>query len=55
MQPKILDQGSLSYYCADDIETDYGDILTPEKALAPHGPLHKQSAVDLRRWMSIPW
>ena len=36
-------------------EPDYGDILTPETALSPTGPLHEQGPGDLTRWMGLPW
>ncbi|EOD6326445.1 LodA/GoxA family CTQ-dependent oxidase [Providencia stuartii] len=36
-------------------EKNYGDILTPEQALAADGPLHKQGPGDLTRWMAVPW
>ncbi|WP_392435889.1 LodA/GoxA family CTQ-dependent oxidase (plasmid) [Yersinia sp. HM-2024] len=34
---------------------DYGDILTPEQAVAKDGPLHAQAPGDLTRWMGVPW
>ena len=34
---------------------DYGDVLTPEVALGPLGPLHGQNAGGLSRWMAVPW
>lgn len=34
---------------------DYGDILTPEKALSADGPLHRQYPGGLTRWMALPW
>lgn len=82
-QPKILDQGPLSYCLADAFHPgceltwpmrhatlydgylrikegknkveDYGDVLTPDKALADDGPLNQQKAGDLTRWMAVPW
>lgn len=36
-------------------EPDYGDVLTPEIALKPGGPLHAQGPGDLTRWMAVPW
>ena len=36
-------------------ESDFGATLTPEKALAPDGPLHDQGPGDLTRWMGLPW
>ncbi|MDY0811356.1 LodA/GoxA family CTQ-dependent oxidase [Kitasatospora purpeofusca] len=36
-------------------EPDYGEELTPEKALAADGPLHAQGPGDLTRWMAVPW
>ena len=40
---------------ADQPEPDYGDVLTPEAALGPDGPLHAQAPGDLTRWMAVPW
>lgn len=37
------------------LEQDYGDVLTPEQALAADGPLHAQGPGDLTRWMAMPW
>ncbi|WP_224651203.1 LodA/GoxA family CTQ-dependent oxidase [Pectobacterium versatile] len=84
-RPATLDEGPLSYCCADafhpgceltwnmrhaslysefmrikrrrphEQEKDYGDVLTPEQALAADGPLHAQGAGDLTRWMAMPW
>jgi hypothetical protein len=34
---------------------DYGDVLTPEAALGPNGPLFGQAAGGLSRWMAVPW
>jgi hypothetical protein len=36
-------------------QPDYGKELTPDKALAPEGPLHAQGPGDLTRWMGLPW
>jgi hypothetical protein len=36
-------------------ERDYGDVLTPEIALAADGPLHEQGPGSLTRWMGVPW
>ena len=36
-------------------EPDCGDVLTPDKALSPIGPLNGATAGDLSRWMAVPW
>ena len=36
-------------------EPDYGDVLTPEVALSPDGPLAGSGPGDLTRWMAVPW
>ncbi|NLU67006.1 LodA/GoxA family CTQ-dependent oxidase [Streptomyces sp. HNM0574] len=36
-------------------EPDYGDRLTPGKALSARGPLGPQGPGDLTRWMAVPW
>ncbi len=36
-------------------EPDYGDILTPEAALAPDGPLASNGPGSVTRWMAVPW
>jgi hypothetical protein len=36
-------------------ETDFGDVLTPETAVSPMGPLNGATAGDLTRWMAVPW
>ncbi len=36
-------------------EPDFGDILTPQVALGPNGPLHAQGPGDITRWMAVPW
>ncbi len=36
-------------------EPDYGDVLTPEIALGPDGPLQAQGPGGLTRWMAVPW
>jgi hypothetical protein len=38
-----------------DAEPDYGDFLTPDKALSVHGPLYAQGPGDITRWMAVPW
>ncbi|MFI1383526.1 LodA/GoxA family CTQ-dependent oxidase [Embleya sp. NPDC020886] len=38
-----------------DPDPDYGNTLTPDKALAPDGPLYAQGPGDLSRWMAVPW
>jgi hypothetical protein len=40
---------------ADQPELDYGEVLTPEVATGPTGPLHAQGPGDLTRWMAVPW
>lgn len=37
------------------IGEDYGDLLTPEQAVAENGPLQAQGPGDLTRWMAVPW
>ena len=39
----------------DDPEPDYGDVLTPDVALGPGGPLRKSGPGDVTRWMAVPW
>ena len=39
----------------DQLEPDYGDLLTPQAAMGPNGPLHAQGPGDLTRWMAVPW
>jgi len=34
---------------------DYGDVLTPQVALGPGGPLYGQPCGGLSRWMAVPW
>jgi len=36
-------------------EPDYGDVLTPARALGADGPLHRSGPGDLTRWMAVPW
>ena len=36
-------------------EPDYGDRLTSEISLSPHGPLARSGPGDITRWMAIPW
>ncbi|MFM0351108.1 LodA/GoxA family CTQ-dependent oxidase [Paraburkholderia sp. RL17-347-BIC-D] len=36
-------------------EPDHGEILSPDIALSPNGPLSMSSAGDLTRWMAVPW
>jgi hypothetical protein len=40
---------------ADQPEPDYGEVLTPQVALGPTGPLHAQGPGDLARWMAVSW
>jgi hypothetical protein len=39
----------------DPAEPDYGDVLTPQRALGPDGPLHRSGPGDITRWMAVPW
>ena len=39
----------------DDPEPDYGDVLTPERAVGADGPLHGQFPGSITRWMAMPW
>jgi hypothetical protein len=34
---------------------DYGEVLTPDVATGPTGPLYGQAAGGLSRWMAVPW
>jgi hypothetical protein len=36
-------------------EPDYGEVLTPDIALADGGPLSASGPGDLTRWMAVPW
>ncbi len=36
-------------------EPDYGDVLTPELALAPDGPLDGCVPGSVTRWLAVPW
>lgn len=36
-------------------EPDYGDELTPTRALGADGPLHASGPGDITRWMAVPW
>ncbi len=36
-------------------EPDYGDVLTPEQALAPNGPLDGCVPGSVTRWLAVPW
>lgn len=36
-------------------DSDYGHLLTPEIAMAPHGPLAENHPGYLTRWMGLPW
>jgi hypothetical protein len=36
-------------------EPDYGDVLTPEQALAPYGPLDGCVPGSVTRWLAVPW
>jgi L-Lysine epsilon oxidase N-terminal/L-lysine epsilon oxidase C-terminal domain len=40
---------------ADETEPDYGDVLTPERAVGVDGPLHAQGPGSISRWMAVPW
>jgi hypothetical protein len=45
----------IGYRPASRPEPDYGDVLTPARALGADGPLHLQGPGDLTRWMAVPW
>jgi hypothetical protein len=36
-------------------EPDYGDVLTPETATSPYGPLFALGPGDVTRWLAVPW
>ena len=36
-------------------ERDYGNVLTPEVALSPDGPLAGNRPGSVTRWMAVPW
>jgi hypothetical protein len=36
-------------------EADYGDVLHPDVAVSPTGPLSMSAPGDLTRWMAVPW
>ena len=36
-------------------EPDYGEVLTPAQALAPHGPLDGCLPGAVTRWLAVPW
>jgi hypothetical protein len=40
---------------ANQPEPDCGEVLTPDKALSPIGPLNGAGPGDLSRWMAVPW
>jgi L-Lysine epsilon oxidase N-terminal/L-lysine epsilon oxidase C-terminal domain len=42
-------------HSGDSPEPNYGDILTPARALGPDGPLHRSGPGDITRWMAVPW
>lgn len=39
----------------DPPEPDYGDVLSPQAAMGPRGPLHRSGPGDITRWMAVPW
>jgi len=39
----------------EQIPLDFGDVLTPEIALAPDGPFAANGPGSLTRWMGVPW
>ncbi|WP_103070433.1 LodA/GoxA family CTQ-dependent oxidase [Aquimarina sediminis] len=39
----------------EPIQLDFGDLLTPEIALAPDGPCAVNGPGSLTRWMGVPW
>jgi len=36
-------------------EPDYGDVLTPDVAVSPYGPLFAHGPGDVTRWLAVPW
>jgi L-lysine epsilon oxidase-like protein len=36
-------------------QRDFGDVLTPEAALAEDGPLCGSTPGDITRWLAVPW
>lgn len=36
-------------------EPEYGDRLTSDISLSPHGPLARSGPGDITRWMAVPW
>jgi hypothetical protein len=36
-------------------EPDYGNVLTPDVATSPSGPLFAHGPGDVTRWMAVPW
>ncbi len=34
---------------------DYGDVLTPDVATSPFGPLFSHGPGDVTRWLAVPW
>ena len=38
-----------------EAEPDYGDVLTPQLALAPNGPLDGCVPGSVTRWLAVPW
>ena len=39
----------------EEPEPDYGDVLTPEQALARNGPLDGCVPGSITRWLAVPW
>ena len=39
----------------EEPEPDYGEVLTPDQALAPHGPLDGCVPGSVTRWLAVPW
>lgn len=39
----------------DQPQPDYGDVLTPDVAVSPYGPLFAHGPGDITRWLAVPW
>jgi hypothetical protein len=39
----------------EEPEPDYGEVLTPDQALAPNGPLDGCVPGSVTRWLAVPW
>jgi len=40
---------------AGDPEPEYGEVMNPDIALSPLGPLNGAGPGDLTKWMAVPW